>query len=183
MANYLTQQDVSDYGSDLVDFAQRAAVHALGPHLQQIQEDNVALRQRLARESRARLDAAVERAVPNYREIDQDPRWHRYLLTVDPLSGRIRQHLLNDAIALRDANRVVSFFRVFSRAQVLRILLPDASSPNKPIYTRAQIAKLYDQHRRGAYRGREAEWARQDAEIVAASAEGRILGGTDVQGK
>jgi hypothetical protein len=61
MANYLTQQDVSDYGSDLVDFAQRAAVHALGPHLQQIQEDNVALRQRLARESRARLDAAVER--------------------------------------------------------------------------------------------------------------------------
>ena len=64
MANYLTQQDVSDYGSDLVDFAQRAAVHALGPHLQQIQEDNVALRQRLARELRARLDAAVERAVP-----------------------------------------------------------------------------------------------------------------------
>jgi hypothetical protein len=51
----------------------------------------------------------------------------------------------------------------------------DASlPPDKPIYTRAQIKQLYEQHRKGAYVGREAEWARQDADIIAAGREGRI---------
>ena len=46
----------------------------------------------------------------------------------------------------------------------------------KPVYTRNQITKIYDQHRRGAYAGREAEWARQEADIIAAGREGRIQG-------
>src|SRR5262245_54260765 len=43
------------------------------------------------------------------------------------------------------------------------------------IYSREEIARLYEQHRRGAYRGREAEWRRQEADIIAAGREGRIL--------
>ena len=46
--------------------------------------------------------------------------------------------------------------------------------PDKPIYSRAQIARLYSDHRKGAYVGRETEWARQDADIIAAGREGRI---------
>jgi len=42
------------------------------------------------------------------------------------------------------------------------------------MYTRALIKQLYEQHRRGAYTGREGEWARQEADIIAASREGRI---------
>jgi hypothetical protein len=38
-------------------------------------------------------------------------------------------------------------------------------------------------HRRGAYLGREAEWVRQDADVIAAGREGRILGAVDVEGK
>ena len=38
----------------------------------------------------------------------------------------------------------------------------------------AQIQALYEAHRRGAYAGREAEWARIDADIIAAAREGRI---------
>jgi hypothetical protein len=48
---------------------------------------------------------------------------------------------------------------------------------SKPIYTRAQIAQLYEQHRKGAYTGREAEWARQEADFYAAQREGRVRGG------
>ncbi|MGB9317977.1 MAG: hypothetical protein WCB62_23605, partial [Pseudolabrys sp.] len=54
-------------------------MHAVAPHLQASEQQNLELQNRLAREARARLDAAVERAVPNYREIDQDPRWHQWL--------------------------------------------------------------------------------------------------------
>jgi hypothetical protein len=196
MAQYLTQQDVQDYGSDLVDFAQRAAVHAVAPHLQNLEQQNHELQRRLAQEARHRLDAAVEQAIPNYRTIDQDPRWHQFLLTVDSLSGRQRQTLLNDAIASADANRVIAFFRTFLReaggADHTASHASNTSSygtrratssVNGPIYSAAQIAKLYDQKRRGAYAGREAEWARQEVDIFRAQHEGRVVGGKDVQGK
>ena len=88
-------------------------MHAVAPHLQNLEQQNADLRQRLAVEARHSLDQRVERAVPNYREIDQDPRWHRWLLSLDPLSGCARQQPLNQAIVGSDANRVISFFRGF----------------------------------------------------------------------
>src|SRR5262245_2340697 len=113
MANYLTAADVQNYGSELVDFAQRAAAHAVSPQIDALRQDNLKLRRRLATESRRNLDMAVERAVPNYREIDADPRWHSWLVQIDPLTGQMRQQLLNAAVAAGDANRVRAFFNGF----------------------------------------------------------------------
>lgn len=206
--SYLTQQDVDNYGNDLVDFTQRAAAHAVAPHLQAIEQQNAMLQERLAKEARRGLDQRVEMAVPNYREIDRDPRWHRWLLGVDVLSGRVRQTLLDEAISAAQAPRVISFFRGFLQeeqatghidpaSRSLQAAAPreaavsldllaapgrvrpatggDASVPlDRPIYTRAQVAQLYSQHRRGAYTGREAEWNRQEQDIIAAGREGRI---------
>ncbi len=45
----------------------------------------------------------------------------------------------------------------------------------KPTYTRPAITKFYDDVRRGAFRGREAEQARMEADIIAATREGRIM--------
>ena len=207
---YITEKDVQDYGTDLVDFTRRAAVDAVAPHLQTLEQRNAELQRQLAREARARMDMRVEAAVPNYREIDRDPRWRNWLLGIDMLSGRVRQTLLDEAIASADAPRAISFFKGFLNEGVATghsepapnshqpaapreaaidlgsLAAPgrarpatggDAFSgglPDKPIYTRAQIAKLYDAHRRGAFVGREAEWARQDADIIRAGAEGRV---------
>jgi hypothetical protein len=204
---YVTEQDVQNYGSDLISFTQRAAAQALSPELQEIKQQNAEMQRRLAQEARHRLDQSVEMAVPNYREIDRDPRWHRWLLGVDVLSGRVRQQLLNEAIAAASAPRVISFFHGFLQEEVAtghvepapisRQAAPprepaiplaslaapgrarpatggDASvPPDKPIYTRAQVKQLYEQHRKGAYVGREAEWARLEADMFAAQREGR----------
>lgn len=105
MADYLTQTDLDNYGSDLVDFSQRAAAHASSPQLQYLEAQNVSLQQQLAREARHRVDAALAEAVPNYREVDQDPAWHAWLRQVDPLNGVSRQVLLDRAVAAADANR------------------------------------------------------------------------------
>jgi hypothetical protein len=203
--SYVTEKDVQDYGTDLVDFTQRAAVQAVAPHLQALEQQNVELQRRLADEARARLDMRVEAAVPNFREIDRDPRWLQWLLGIDLLSGRVRQTLLNEAIASANAPRVISFFNGFRQeeaatghsepapsSRTLRepaidlgsLAAPgrarpatggDASMPSdRPTYTRAQIAQLYSAHRKGAYVGREAEWARQEADIIAAGAERRV---------
>jgi hypothetical protein len=207
---YLTEQDAQDYGTDLINFTRRAAAEVVAPQILAIEEQNRQLQARLAQEARARLDMRVEQAVPNYREIDQDPRWHRWLLGIDMLSGRVRQTLLNEAIASADAPRAISFFRGFLNEEAATGHIEPASNsyqaappreaavnlgslaapgrarpatggdafsgglPEKPIYTRVQVKQLYDQHRRGAYVGREAEWARQDADIIAAGREGRI---------
>ena len=44
----------------------------------------------------------------------------------------------------------------------------------KPIYTRAQISKFYDDSRKGLYAGREAEYRATEADMQAAQREGRI---------
>lgn len=185
MGNYLSQSDIDNYGADLVDFSRRAAADALAPTLQQLGQQNAQLQQQVARTARQALDQRVESAVPNYREIDRDPAWHQFLLTTDPLSGRVRQVLLNDAIAASDAARVISFFHMFQRENRSsegeshsgrRTASSRASSFGPPTYTRAQIKQLYEAHRQGAYKDREAEWARQEVDIIRAGREGRILG-------
>ena len=105
-------------------------------------------------------------AAPNWREINRNPRWLQWLQEIDSLSGRTRQQLLNDATAAGDAPRVIAFFRGFQQEVGQAPGRARPARPEKPIYTRAQIAQLYSAHRKGAYVGREAEWARQDADII-----------------
>jgi hypothetical protein len=177
---YLTSDDYQNYGSDLVSFAQRAAIQATAPHLDALQQQNAALEYELARERRHRLDAQVAEAVPNYQQIDNDPAWHRWLLGLDPLNGCVRQEILNDAIAQADAGRVRAFFESFQREAQGADRGParrggrSPSSHGAPTYTREQIRALYEQHRKGTLTG--AAWEAQERDIFAAQHEGRVLG-------
>jgi hypothetical protein len=190
MTAWLTSEDEQNYGRELLDVSQRAALHAVAPELQEIRNQNAELQRRLAVEARRNLDARVERAVPNFREVDRDPRWLQWLAGTDALTGRPRQVLLNDAIASGDAGRIAAFFRTFQQAAgSIQSQAPAASSSRarsssgKPTYTRAQVKELYARHQRGEFAGQEAEWNRLEYDIIRASGEGRILGGVDVAGK
>jgi hypothetical protein len=189
MANYLTSEDRAAYGDDLLNVSQRAAMQAVAPYIQQLEQQNNALRQRQARDSKRLMDQQLEAAVPEFREVDRDSRWHQWLLERDALSGEIRQTLLNQAVASGDTPRVISFFRGFQRtvggqsggtstrtSPPLGMILhrTKESSSRGRTYDRSEIKRLYDAHRRGAYQGREAEWARQEADIFAAQRDGRF---------
>jgi hypothetical protein len=188
--NYLSQADVDNYGSELLDVSQRAALHAVAPYLENLQQQSADLRARQAREQRRALDQRVGELVPDYRQVDADPGWHKWLLGIDTLSGRVRQQLLNEAISAGDAGRVKTIFDRY-RGQSTSTSSHastssgrrSSSSSYKPTYTRQQIAQLFEQHRRGAYSGREQEWARLEHDIIAAGREGRIIGAIDPAGK
>jgi hypothetical protein len=188
LPNYLTQDDVNNYGTELLDVSQRAALHSIVPYLQQhdarfeqLARDNADMRARLARKDRLQLDREVEAAVPNYRDFDRDPRWHQWLLRTDPMSGQIRQQLLNQAISAGDTSRVVRFFRGFEAE-------PASSFENRPaggtrapsrarpagqtIYDNASIARLYDRRRKGLIS--DDKWPAIEADIFAAQREGRV---------
>ena len=64
------------------------------------------------------MDIAVAAAVPNYQDIDQNPRWHQWLMGVDLLSGRVRQQLLNEAVTAGATGRVIGFFKGFLAEEV-----------------------------------------------------------------
>jgi hypothetical protein len=112
--------------------------------------------------------------VPNFREIDRNPRWHRWLLGIDSLSGQVRQNLLNAAIARGDANSVREFFARFLRED--GATQPSSAASNqrsgRQIYDRALIGRLYEARRRGQFN--DADWARLEADIFAAQREGRV---------
>jgi hypothetical protein len=112
--------------------------------------------------------------VPNYREIDKDPRWHQWLQTPDPPSGRVRQRLLDQAIASATPHRVISFFQQFLQSGHTAQATFHGQSASGRTYTRAQIKQLYEHRRRGGYAGPEQAWAQQEADILRA-AEGRVL--------
>jgi hypothetical protein len=182
MSDYLTQDDVTNYGSDLLNLTQRAALHVVAPHLQNLEAQNAELRQQLAREARHNLDAAVERAIPNYREVDRDPRWHEFLRGVDPFTGQQKQALLNIAIADGSASRVIAIFKGFlqeaggTQAYSGQAPAGRTRSSGRPVYTPQQIAEFYSQHRRGLWAGREDQWARLEADFFAAQRENRVAG-------
>jgi hypothetical protein len=44
-------------------------------------------------------------------------------------------------------------------------------------YSREDITRLYEAHRKGAYKGRELEWARQERDLYNAQKTGRVRGG------
>ena len=111
--HYLTEKDVQDYGPDVLDLAQRAAKHAVAPEFARMEQENERLRKQIADDRRRGLYQTLDAQIPNWREIDNNPRWRQWLLLPEQYSGRIRQQLLNDAIQAADAIRVSSFFRGF----------------------------------------------------------------------
>jgi hypothetical protein len=185
MAAWLTQKDVDDYGPDVLDLAQRAALHAMTPELQRLDAQNESLSQQLAQERRRGLHQTLDSSLPNWREIDDDPRWRQWLLLSDPLNGRPRQALLNEAIARGDATRVLTFFRGFL-AEAPQGQQPQRQSPPPTggggrVYSREDIKRYSDLYRRG--RIPEADYQRLSADIHAASKEGRIINPPIPKGK
>ena len=104
------------------------------------------------------------------------PEWHQWLTEQDQLWGG-NASLTERNNRRHNTGRVVSFFRQFMQGgRPVRFLPLGRGSSGKPTYTRALIQQLYERHRKGGYAGREAEWARQEQDIIAAAAEGRVLG-------
>src|SRR5262249_28336039 len=145
---------------------------------------NADLRAQLAHDRRRVLYQTLDSSLPNWKEIDNDPRWRQWLLFSDPLNGRSRQALLHDAIAANNAARVLSFFRNYAaeagQERSQQGQQPHQAAPGKLVYTRAQITQAANDFVRG--RIPQAEYERLSRDMYAALAEGRIVGPMPMRG-
>lgn len=153
-------------------------------------------------DARTRMMTQLEQSVPNLAELNTSPDFLAWLKLPDPYSGAIRHTLLKEAFDRNDTSRVLAFFRGFlaeeaatapaepetgRREPPAKPSLEQFAAPGraktaaagsapaeKPIFTRAQIAKFYADSAAGKFRGKEAEKDRLEAQIFEAEREGRI---------
>lgn len=207
----VTDQDMQDYGES-IDMMRKVTREELGAVAQRIatieatlrqmqvnvvpQVQAVAQRQQMSAEQQ--FWAALSDAVPNFRQINDNPDFQSWLLAADPLTGVTRQTFLDDAQRSLDAGRVVNFFRTWlestgqaavaqsagnSPASELekqvspgrsRSTGTPASANQGKMYTPQDIQKFFNDVRAGKYKGREQERSRIERDIFAAQRENRI---------
>jgi hypothetical protein len=131
--------------------------------------------------------------VRNWQVIDQDPGFTAYLDEFDVHTGRQRREFFNEADRNNDAARVASFFSSFvlgkqpAPTPVVAPVAPNAdplispdssrhseAPPGKKLWSTGEIRKFYADAK--ARQFTPAEFSRIDADISAATVEGRIVG-------
>lgn len=183
-------EEIEEYGPGLVDLARRIAqeelrgkeaeINKLKRQLEQVSEVTT---KTVSNDFFRSLDAIS----PEWRTINEDPAFLRWLDEVDELTGETRQNLLGKAEAARDAVRVGKFFNSYKKtsstwaansAQSLeQQLVPPTNKapqtpPSKKVWTRGEISEFYARMRRGEVSDQDA--VAIEADITAASIEGRI---------
>jgi hypothetical protein len=207
----VTEKDVEEYGESL-DVMRKVSREELIPvaqklvqierMLQQLQTNVVPqvhnLAQRQAMTVEQQFWSELASAVPNWKDINEDPEFQSWLLEFDPMSGISRQTILEDAQRSLDVRRVGSFFKSWleitgqanvaqntrrnvSASELERQVAPgkgrstgNPTGTNAKTYSPDDIKTFFNDVRQGKYKGREAERDRIERDIFAAQRENRI---------
>ena len=124
---FVTKDDEETFGSDLIDLSRRVVreefanlapqvVAEIRKEFAPIREQVGEVQKKTAQTEEERFWTSVDTAVPDWREIDQDPKWLEWLGEYDPLTGATRQESLNNAHTSLDSARVAAIFKVFKGA-------------------------------------------------------------------
>ncbi len=116
----LSDEDIEDYGEDLIDVIKRAAKEELLPELDRLREENRMLKEQvstvstsLVESERDKLVRVLTEQVPNWEEINTNDDFLQWLNEQDAFSGARRHDMLLQAFEENDAARVVAFFKGF----------------------------------------------------------------------
>lgn len=196
----VTPKDEEVFGSDLIDLIGRRATEIANAQTAALQAQVAALESRLGQTSQRqevsdddRFYATLGQLVPDYRDVNTDPRWLAWLGEVDQLTGLTRQKYLDNAAASRDAARTATIFKTFKASlpqvpvaetpaqELQRQVAPSRSSASAApaadtaatrVWTSKELDTFYKQVRLREIGPKDAE--RIEAEINRAMAEGRV---------
>ena len=139
----VTEKDVTDYGSDMVEFARRvardenAALHqeiaSLKAALANVNQLGTAVRQVVGVQQQTaeeRFFESLGQQVPDWEVINDHPKFHTWLAETDPVFGLSRKVALDDARQSLDLKRVVSLFSQWKNVSGGTAPAPSAGRPN-----------------------------------------------------
>ena len=117
------QNEIQEYGAELMDVVGRRAAEVYEPLLQQVMgELNTVKRQIGGVQNTVVFDARIKmyddlaRAVPQWDAINNSPQFAQWLDQVDPISHRTRREFLNSAHNSNTTGQVVDIFNSFLSA-------------------------------------------------------------------
>lgn len=205
----LTEDEIEEYGESIdimrkvsqeVAWQYQQRIDSLQATIEQLRGHVVPRVEHLASQNEQRAEqsfwAELQAAVPNWREINENPAFQSWLLEVDTLSGLSKQTYLDDAQRNQDAARVASFFTSWQTASGAPAAQPNRSKSQSELekqvspgrgrtgptptagprtYTPQDITAFFADVRTGRYRGKEQDRDAIERDIFAAQREGRIV--------
>ena len=134
---YLTPEEEADYGSEFLSVVGKKAKEELAPEVVALKKEVDYLKQQMGgiggyvtQTERQRMQASLDAAMPNWREVNRDPNFLTWLKLPDAYSGAIRHNLLKQAYERNDGPRVLAFFRGFLSEEAA--VSPANSGPDVP---------------------------------------------------
>lgn len=195
-----TKKDAEVFGEDLVQMVVRIVDSKFGrlvsefdDRLKVIEDRYKATTETVHKTAKDLFLDRLTARIPDLEAINTSPAFLEWLAELDPVSGYVRQDILDHAAGSLDLERVVGIFTAFKKTQapapapattsakqqLERQVAPRTSAPatvpdTPRIYDQSEVVAFYDDLRRGNYRGREALAKQIEAELNKALEEGRV---------
>ena len=196
----VTDADVQAFGEDLIEVQRKVAREVASEFrkdLDDLKAENEKLREQLTntgnKVSESTFETRLHRLVPDFEEINVDPRWIDWLNEVDPLLRGPRKTVAEQAYISGDAEGVAYYVKMFKdslgtveqpkpkAAELERQIQPSRSAASAPsvapkgkVYTDAQIQDMYRKASQMASRGQLEDARKLEAEIDSAFMDGRV---------
>lgn len=140
----VTDEERKAYGDDLLSVVERTALQTVQPRLNQLQQENERLKQRVARDEANTIYAVLDARLPGWREINTSPDFLTWLSLPDIYSGHVRAGMLRAAFASGDTGRVLAFFNGFLQENPSHRGQTSAAAPAANAPTRTPARDLKD---------------------------------------
>jgi hypothetical protein len=122
----LKAEDVEAYGEDMINVIRATAHDEFMPTIAELRKENSRLKEQLGgvadytRKSEVQqTEALLNKEVPNWRQVNEDPEFLQWLGEPDPFSGRLRHDLLQEAGV--NGPRILAFFKAYlTESQAIR---------------------------------------------------------------
>ena len=196
----VTDEDVQTFGEDLIEVQRRVArevAQEFQDELEKLRADNDLLREQLTstgnRVSEASFEQRLHRLVPDFEQVNIDPKWIDWLNEVDPLIRGPRMTVAQEAFNRGDAEAVAHYVNLFRQTlkpveqpstksdELERQIQPNRSATNTaPVqqkgktYTVKQIEAMFKKAADLGGKGDIDAARKLEAEIDAAYMENRV---------
>lgn len=196
----LTPEEREQYGEDFLKVVGKVAAASAAQLASSAPQVDLTFADRLARIEDEVAETKEDKffrqlgeSAANWETLNTDAGFLGWLAGVDPMTGHTRQDMFNDAYNKLSVNRVAAFFNAYGggnqssvsrtaqqqkslESQVVPRQSNAAPAPpqGKKLWTQREIAKFYDDIRRGTYKDDVAGAARIEQDIFSAQVEGRI---------
>ncbi len=196
----VTDDDVQAFGADLIEVQRKVAREVAAEFrkdLDDMKAENAKLREQLNTTGNQVTEASFEtrlyRLVPDFEQVNTDPRWIDWLNGVDPVLRGPRKSVAEQAYVTGDAEGVAYYVDLFKKTlgpaeqnkpkadELERQIQPTRSATGAPqasqkgkVYTDSQVQSMYLKASQLASRGQHSEAQKLEAEIDAAFMEGRV---------